>query len=50
MAHEPKLSAYIIKLKGIGRNHNITNRNLFGYKINDTSVELEDSYIFYGDF
>lgn len=46
MAHEPKLSAYIIKLKGIGRNHNITNRNLFGYKINDTSAELEDSYIF----
>lgn len=47
MAHEPKLSAYIIKLKTANRNVEKTNRNLLRHLIEDTTSEnLEDSYIF----
>ena len=46
MAHEPKLSAFIIKLNTIGRNVEKTNRNLFRHKIGNTHEELDDSFIF----
>ena len=46
MAHEPKLSAYIIKLKSIGRGIEKTNRNLFRTIIQNNDENLDDSYIF----
>ena len=47
MAHEPKLSAFTIKLKPAIRNIEKTNRNLFRHIIGDTTSEnLQDSYIF----
>ncbi|UMQ42977.1 hypothetical protein MKS83_04630 [Chryseobacterium sp. Y16C] len=47
MAHEPKLSAYIIKLKPVNKRTEKTNRNLFRHIIGDTSSEnLADSFIF----
>src|SRR5690606_34101966 len=47
MAHEPKLTAYTIELKPINSTIENSNRQLFRYKIGDTSSEhVEDSFIF----
>lgn len=47
MAHEPKLTAYILELKPINSSIENSFRNLFRHKINDTiSNDLQDSFIF----
>jgi len=46
MAHEPKLSAYVIKLNSIGRDIEKTNRNLFKNKTNNLGEDIQDSFIF----
>lgn len=46
MAHDPKLTAYIIELKTETRQVEKSNRNLFKNIIGELDGDLEDSYIF----